>query len=245
VAASRPKRRYVSSSSGPEVSELVRTGGSAQVWQSIAVMLIALVALAGLVEDSLNAFAFTRSVRSWPLWAGGLVLGGLVYAIAETGFEWITAADQTTDALARRVMRSLMAAAFVSGLLIGVLLFHRVFSGRNSFVPVIVGRVTQGEGGAVIQGHMRLAIFVAVLMTVWIGGTLTAAITEVPRAIAAHAVSGACLVALFPLFGAVLVTTGYYPERRKAMRLLLDAFQPSSTPAPQSFGSAASRSKTS
>ena len=96
-----------------------------------------------------------------------------------------------------------------------------------------------------IQGHMRLAIFVAVLMTVWIGGTLTAAITEVPRAIAAHAVSGACLVALFPLFGAVLVTTGYYPERRKAMRLLLDAFQPSSTRAPEGFGRPASSSKTS
>jgi hypothetical protein len=94
----------------------------------IAAMLTALLAFVGLIDDAINGFRFTRSVHSWPLWVGGLLLGGLVYAIGEAGFEWITAADRTTDPLGRRVMRLLMGTAFVSGLLIGGLLLIELFS---------------------------------------------------------------------------------------------------------------------
>jgi len=103
--------------------------------------------------------------------------------------------------------------------------FHRVITGRNSFLPIIIGRVTPGEGGAVIRGHMRLAVAVAVAMTAFTGATLTAAFNELPRQLAALNIWAACGFALFPLFGAILIAVGYYPEQHKAMGLLLDAFE--------------------
>jgi hypothetical protein len=102
---------------------------------------------------------------------------------------------------------------------------QRVITGRNSFLPIIVGRVTPGDGGAVIQGHMRLAISVAVAMTAFMGATLTAAFNELPTELTAHNIWAACGFAFLPLFGAVLIAIGYYPEKHKAMRVLVDAFE--------------------
>jgi hypothetical protein len=107
----------------------------------------------------------------------------------------------------------------------GAFKFQRVITGRNSFLPIIVGRVTPGEGGAVIRGHMRLAIPVAVVMTGFMGATLTAAFNGLPRELASHNIRAACVFAFLPLFGALLIGIGYYPEKHKAMRLLVDAFE--------------------
>ena len=101
---------------------------------------------------------------------------------------------------------------------------QRVISGRNSFLPVIVGRVAAEEGGAAIRGHMRLAIPVAIVMSVWMGVTLAAAVRDANAVIAAHTLTNGSAIVLLPLFGVVLIAVGYYPERRKALRLLLDAF---------------------
>jgi hypothetical protein len=89
---------------------------------------------------------------------------------------------------------------------------------------VIVGRVTAEEGGATIRGHMRLAIPVAIVMSVWMGVTLAAAVRDANAVIAAHTITNGSALVLLPLFGVVLIAVGYYPERRKALRLLLDAF---------------------
>lgn len=122
--------------------------------------------------------------------------------------------------------------------------FHRVISGRNNFLPMIVGRVMQGEGGAAIQGHMRLAISVAVVMTIWMGAFLTAAFIEVPRAVAAHNIFAACAIALFAVFGAVLIGIGYYPEKHEAMRLLLGAFDAMPTASSRDIRSSGSHTNT-
>ena len=115
---------------------------------------------------------------------------------------------------------------FVGRIEHGSFKFSRVITGRNSFLPIVIGRVMQAEGGAVVRGHMRMALVVIVFMTFWIGMALSAAIHEVPRRLHAHDLPSAFLVACFPLLGAVLVGFGYYPERRKALRMLTEAFQP-------------------
>ncbi len=102
--------------------------------------------------------------------------------------------------------------------------FHRVITGRNSFLPITSGHIVQAEGGAVVRGQMRLAVAVAVVMTLWMGMTVTAAVKELPKEIAEHNITEAISLAFFPLFGAVLIAVGYYPERRKVLRLLSDAF---------------------
>jgi hypothetical protein len=103
--------------------------------------------------------------------------------------------------------------------------FRRVISYRNSFIPIISGQIIQGEGGAVLRGAMRLHFFAAAFMAFWIGMFVGPAVSEVSRALREHHVSSALDVVFVPLFGIALTVFGYYPERRKAMRLLTDAFQ--------------------
>src|SRR5262245_27107479 len=59
----------------------------------------------------------------------------------------------------------------------GTFKFHRVFFGRNSFIPIISGRIVQGEGGAVVQGTMRLHLAVAAFMVVWMSMPLAALVS--------------------------------------------------------------------
>jgi hypothetical protein len=107
---------------------------------------------------------------------------------------------------------------------------RRVITERNSFLPIVSGRVMQSEGGAVVQGHMRLAVPVAVMMALWMAGAITAAAHELPRGIRDHDLS-ALGVSFFPIFGVLLTAVGFYPERRKALRLFTDALQSSSASA--------------
>ena len=76
------------------------------------VCLVAILALTGLVGDLFDGFAAKRSAGSWPLWLGGLVLAGLIAALSDGAFDWVTSGDQTTDPLGRRVVR------LVSGVLL-------------------------------------------------------------------------------------------------------------------------------
>jgi hypothetical protein len=55
---------------------------------------------------------------------------------------------------------------------------------------------------------------------------LSVTVAELPKDLHQHDFSAALLALLFPTFGAALTLFGYYPERRKAMRLLAQAFQP-------------------
>jgi hypothetical protein len=114
---------------------------------------------------------------------------------------------------------------FVGRIESGTFKFHRVFIGRNSFIPIISGRIVEGEGGAVVQGAMRLHWAIAVCMTVWMSMAIVAVVATLRKG-TLHSDTFAVLSAVFfPLFGIVVMSIGYFPERRKAMRLLEDAFR--------------------
>jgi hypothetical protein len=80
---------------------------------------------------------------------------------------------------------------------------------------------------------MRLAIPVAAVMVVWMVVTLAAAVSVAAGVVASHKVTTAGAIVLLPLLGVVLIAVGYYPERRKALRLLLDAFAEREVAAPR------------
>jgi len=107
----------------------------------------------------------------------------------------------------------------------GSFTFRRVITGRNSFMPIVTGRVTQAEGGAVVHGRMRVAVSVALVMAVWTGGAITVAVQEVLRDIRDHNLFAAVAVSFLPIFGVLLIGLGFYPERNKALRLLTDALE--------------------
>jgi len=71
-----------------------------------------LLAFSGLIEDLFNGLAYTRSAPTWAIWIGVLILVGLLKALAEGGFEWITEADRTTDPLGKRVLRLVLGMMF-------------------------------------------------------------------------------------------------------------------------------------
>ena len=106
----------------------------------------------------------------------------------------------------------------------GTFKFHRIITGRNSFLPIVTGRIVQGESGAVVRGATRLHYAVAAFMTIWMGMAITAVVDTLPKYIAESDTWRAVGVSLFPVFGIVLIAIGYYPERRRALRILEDAF---------------------
>ena len=79
---------------------------------------ILLLGFAGLLGDLFGGLKFTRSEPSWPLWVGGLIVGGLIYAVTEGAFEWVTSGDRTTDPLGKRVLRLIAGILVVGGLLV-------------------------------------------------------------------------------------------------------------------------------
>lgn len=83
---------------------------------------ILLLGLAGLLRDFFGGLEFTRRAPSWPLWLGGLIVGGLIYAVTEGAFEWVTSGDQTTDPLGKRVLRLL------AGILVVVVILVIIFA---------------------------------------------------------------------------------------------------------------------
>jgi hypothetical protein len=102
--------------------------------------------------------------------------------------------------------------------------FVRAITGRNSFLPIISGRLVAGEGGAVVQATLRLAHSVALFMAFWMTAVIYGAIEGLPRAWEKSDVMGMVFPLGMPIFGLVLTLSGFLPEKRKARRLLSKAF---------------------
>jgi hypothetical protein len=102
--------------------------------------------------------------------------------------------------------------------------FHRIIPYRNSFVPIVSGKIVPGEGGAILRGRLRLAHVVAVVMALWMAITASLAIASLAHVGETSNAVAAVFPVAMPLFGAVLVGVGFLPERRKALRLLSQAF---------------------
>jgi hypothetical protein len=101
--------------------------------------------------------------------------------------------------------------------------FHRVITGRNSFLPIISGEIVATEEGTVLRGSMRLAIVVAIFITLWISATTYGALDWLSRASQTSDVMGGVIALGMPIFGLVLTVVGFVPERRKAISLLSEA----------------------
>jgi len=99
----------------------------------------------------------------------------------------------------------------------------RLIQYRNSFLPVIRGRLLQGAMGTDVRLIMMLHPVVAVFMVLWCSGL----VFGVARGFAE---SGMTALALGPLlmclFGISLTSVGFFPEALKAQRLIREALQP-------------------
>jgi hypothetical protein len=90
---------------------------------------------------------------------------------------------------------------------------------RNSFLPIIRGRIVPIEVGTRIKVTMHLHPFVALFMTFWLGA--------VGYALIAASSTSRLPLALMFLFGIVLIAGGFVPEALRAKRLLSAAIRSS------------------
>jgi hypothetical protein len=101
-------------------------------------------------------------------------------------------------------------------------IIRRVIRYRNSFRPLISGRVAPVVSGSRIDIVLRLTAPVALVMGVWLAMAFAAAAAGVWHSLRTSEARGLLALA-FPVFGCGLVTLGFIPEKRKAIKLLTDA----------------------
>ena len=98
---------------------------------------------------------------------------------------------------------------------------RRVIRYRNSFRPLISGRVSAVASGSRIDIVLTLTAPVAVVMSGWLAMAFAAAAAGLWHSIRTSDASG--LIALaFPVFGCGLVALGFIPEKRKALEILTE-----------------------
>lgn len=102
----------------------------------------------------------------------------------------------------------------------------RVIWYRNSFLPVVRGELRPGGGGGtIVRLTMRLQVSTAAFMVVWIGFVAVAVPWQRlygPQGVNPNALTPIGML----LFGLLLTIVGFYPEARKAERLIRDAVAP-------------------
>ena len=81
---------------------------------------LVLLALVGLIGDLFGGLQFSRRAPTWSIWVGGLILGGLLYALSDGLFDWAAEPDRTADPVAKRVLRLTAALAAVAVLIIAL-----------------------------------------------------------------------------------------------------------------------------
>ena len=103
----------------------------------------------------------------------------------------------------------------------------RVIRYRNSFLPVIQGGfITRMDGGTDIQVSMRLHWLTLLFMLAWLLFVGFAAVDPVRRFLEGNSVVASDLITLSMfLFGIALTLVGFWPEARKAKRLLLETLR--------------------
>lgn len=105
----------------------------------------------------------------------------------------------------------------------GTFRLHRDIRYRNSFLPLVWGRIVPRSGGSRINVTMLLHPFAALFMIVWFSGLGYGVVQLWLHR--KEAVPYAVLVpAAMILFGVALVLVGFIPEAIKAKRLIESAF---------------------
>lgn len=95
---------------------------------------------------------------------------------------------------------------------------QRIIGYRNSFRPIILGSITEREGGSIIWLTMAIHPAVAIFMAFFLGRVLQPLLTG---AIPLND-GRAFIVVVMAAFGALLVTVAFSDEARKAKQLLGD-----------------------
>ena len=92
---------------------------------------------------------------------------------------------------------------------------------RNSFLPMIRGRVIESTHGTRIHVSMFLHPLVAVFMAFWLSGVGFGVLQNVSRAAGAVTIVPIGML----LFGLALMIGGFFPEALKAKRLLQESLE--------------------
>jgi hypothetical protein len=67
-----------------------------------------------LMHDAFDGLRFTRSTKSWGLWAAGLFVGGLLLILMEAAGEWLFGPHEPWERRPRRALRIAVAAVLVA-----------------------------------------------------------------------------------------------------------------------------------
>jgi len=103
----------------------------------------------------------------------------------------------------------------------------RIIFYRNSFLPVITGKFVTGQSGSTISITMRLHAFVLAFMCVWFGGVGIGMASVLIGLVSGQTKPDAMLLIPFGMlvFGCVLVVSCFWPEAKKAKRMLTEILQ--------------------
>ena len=100
----------------------------------------------------------------------------------------------------------------------------RAINYRNSFLPMVIGRIRSNAVGSVVEVVLRPHLFVAAFMTTWLTATAVAAISTMWEALSNDQNRPAAVMALLPaglfVFGYTLMQTAFLAESKKAKRFL-------------------------
>jgi hypothetical protein len=98
---------------------------------------------------------------------------------------------------------------------------------RNSWMPVLVGRITQEGANAVIRVRLRLVTFVLVFTSFWIVMATFGALAITWRSFSATDPSRwiSLLILVFPAFGYALCMGGFLYERKRSLKELKELLQ--------------------
>jgi hypothetical protein len=101
----------------------------------------------------------------------------------------------------------------------------RVIGYKNSFLPVIRGEPVPAEGGTRLHLAMKWHITATVFMCLWLGGLASVVLLAMFGVIAEGRKEIPDLI-LMLIAGGALAAVCFYPEARKAEKLLRDALAP-------------------
>ena len=103
----------------------------------------------------------------------------------------------------------------------------RIINGRNSFLPVIIGKFATSQSGITVAVKMRLHAFVAVFLCFWFGGVGVGILDFLAALVTGRDKNfvDLSLVCCMLIFGYVLVMASFWSEVKKAKQLLKEMFR--------------------
>jgi hypothetical protein len=93
--------------------------------------------------------------------------------------------------------------------------FHRLFIGRNSFIPIVTGRIVEGAGGAELRMVVRPGVPVFIFVAGMVGVLVSMTAVD-PGPAPALALIGVFMLGISAYY--------FFQEKRRTLQALQDAF---------------------